>query len=59
MKLRFGIKTAQQFTTYDDILRVWLEADNIPIIEHAWAFDHFIPLGPDPTGTQLEGWTLL
>src|SRR5437764_4649031 len=59
MKLRFGIKTAQQYTSYDDILRVWLEADNIPIIEHAWAFDHFIPLGLDPTGPQLEGWTLL
>jgi len=59
MKLRFGIKTAQQFTSFDDILRVWLEADRIPIIEHAWAFDHFIPLGPDPTGPQLEGWTLL
>jgi F420-dependent oxidoreductase-like protein len=59
MKLRFGIKTAQQYTTYDDILRVWLEADSIPIIEHAWAFDHFIPLGLDPTGPQLEGWTLL
>jgi len=59
MRLRFGIKTAQQFTTYQDILRVWLEADKIPSIEHAWAFDHFIPLGPDPTGPQLEGWTLL
>lgn len=59
MRLRFGIKTAQQFTTYQDILRVWLEADRIPSIEHAWAFDHFIPLGPDPTGPQLEGWTLL
>jgi F420-dependent oxidoreductase-like protein len=58
-KLRFGIKTAQQFTDYESILRVWLEADNIPSIEHAWAFDHFIPLGPDPTGPQLEGWTLL
>ncbi len=59
MKLRFGIKTAQQNTSYEDILRVWLEADSIPSIEHAWAFDHFIPLGPDPTGPQLEGWTLL
>ena len=58
MKLRFGIKTAQQFTSYDDILRVWLEADAIPIIEHAWAFDHFIPLGPDPTGPQpMSAWT--
>src|SRR5579885_2800315 len=59
MKLSFGIKTAQQFTTYESILHVWKEADGIPVIEHAWAFDHFIPLGPDPTGTQLEGWTLL
>lgn len=59
MKLSFGIKTAPQFTTYDDILRVWNEADSLPEIEHAWAFDHFIPLGPDPTGPQLEGWTLL
>ena len=57
--LSFGIKTAQQNTTYKDILRVWMEADSVPSIEHAWAFDHFIPLGPDPTGTQLEGWTLL
>jgi F420-dependent oxidoreductase-like protein len=59
VRLRFGIKTAQQFTTYEDILRVWTEADGIPSIEHAWAFDHFIPLGPDPTGPQLEGWSLL
>lgn len=59
MNLRFGIKTAQQNTSYDSILRIWLEADSIPSIEHAWAFDHFIPLGPDPTGPQLEGWTLL
>src|SRR5579875_3367792 len=59
MKLSFGIKTAQQFTDYESIVRVWKEADSIPVIEHAWAFDHFIPLGPDPTGPQLEGWTLL
>src|SRR5205085_12516393 len=59
MNLRFGIKTAQQFTTYEDILRVWQEADSVSSIEHAWAFDHFIPLGPDTTGPQLEGWTLL
>jgi len=57
--LRFGIKTAQQFTDYESILRVWIEADSIPSIEHAWAFDHFIPLGPDPTGPRLVGWTLL
>ena len=58
-RLRFGIKTAPQHTTYDDILRVWEEADAIPIIEHAWVFDHFVPLGTNPAGPCLEGWTLL
>lgn len=58
-KLSFGIKTVQQHTTYDDMLRVWQEADSIPSIEHAWLFDHFMPLGRDATGPCLEGWTLL
>src|SRR5205085_1020158 len=58
-RLRFGIKTAPQRTTYDDILRVWQEADAVPIIEHAWVFDHFVPLGANPAGPCLEGWTLL
>ena len=59
MKLRFGIKTAPQNTTYEEMLRVWLEADTVPIIEHAWLFDHFMSLGIDFTGPCLEGWTLL
>ena len=57
--LRFGIKTAPQHTTYEDMLRVWREADALPIFEHAWDFDHFMPLGSDPTGPCLEAWTLL
>jgi F420-dependent oxidoreductase-like protein len=57
--LSFGIKTAPQNTTYEDMLRVWQEADEIPVIEHAWLFDHFTPLGGDPTGPCLEGWSLL
>src|SRR5215831_21286720 len=58
--LRFGIKTSPQLTTYESMLRVWSEADRIPIFEHAWLFDHFMPiLGSDPTGPCLEGWTLL
>jgi len=58
-RLRFGIKTAPQNTTYAGMLRVWQEADTVPIMEHAWLFDHFMPLGADPTGPCLEGWTLL
>jgi F420-dependent oxidoreductase-like protein len=58
--LRFGIKTAPQATTYEDMLRVWQEADEIPTIEHAWLFDHFMPIGNnDPAGPVLEGWSLL
>lgn len=56
---RFGIATAPQQVTYDDILRVWLEADTIPQIEHAWLFDHLLPIAGDPAGPIFEGWTLL
>jgi F420-dependent oxidoreductase-like protein len=58
-RLRFGIKTAPQWTTYEDMLHIWQEADALPQFEHAWLFDHFMPLGNDPTGPCLEGWTLL
>ncbi|WBO62075.1 LLM class flavin-dependent oxidoreductase [Streptomyces camelliae] len=56
---RFGIMTAPMQVTYDDILRVWREADAIPEIEHAWLFDHLMPIGGDPNGPVHEGWTLL
>jgi alkanesulfonate monooxygenase SsuD/methylene tetrahydromethanopterin reductase-like flavin-dependent oxidoreductase (luciferase family) len=55
----FGIITAQQQVDYRDVLRVWLEADAIPEIEHAWLFDHLMPIGGDPNGPIFEGWTLL
>jgi alkanesulfonate monooxygenase SsuD/methylene tetrahydromethanopterin reductase-like flavin-dependent oxidoreductase (luciferase family) len=55
----FGILTAPQQVSYDDVLRVWREADTIPEIEHAWLFDHLMPIGGDPDGPILEGWTLL
>lgn len=55
----FGIMTAQQQVVYEDVLRVWLEADAISQIRHAWLFDHLLPIGGDPDGPILEGWTLL
>jgi F420-dependent oxidoreductase-like protein len=58
-KLSFGIKTSPQHTTYEAMLRVWQEADTVEVIEHAWLFDHFMPIGGDHTGPCLEGWTLL
>ena len=59
MHVRFGIATAPQQVSYDDIARVWHEADTIPEIEHAWLFDHLLPIAGDPTGPIFEGWTLL
>ena len=56
---RFGIMTAPMNVDYQDILRVWREADMIPEIEHAWLFDHLMPIGGDPNGPIFEGWTVL
>jgi alkanesulfonate monooxygenase SsuD/methylene tetrahydromethanopterin reductase-like flavin-dependent oxidoreductase (luciferase family) len=55
----FGIMTTPMQVDYQDILRVWREADAVPEIEHAWLFDHLMPIGGDPDGPIFEGWTLL
>jgi len=51
--------TAPQQVQYREVKRVWREADAIAEIEHAWLFDHLLPIGGDPNGPILEGWTLL
>ncbi|HEY0757316.1 MAG TPA: LLM class flavin-dependent oxidoreductase [Ktedonobacteraceae bacterium] len=56
---RFGIATAPAQVSYREILRVWQEADTLPEIEHAWLFDHLMPIFGDPNGPIFEGWTLL
>lgn len=59
MKLSFGIKTVPVNTTFDELVEIWQEADGIPAIEHAWLWDHFLPLrGPVETPIH-EGWTML
>jgi alkanesulfonate monooxygenase SsuD/methylene tetrahydromethanopterin reductase-like flavin-dependent oxidoreductase (luciferase family) len=58
-RVTFGIKTSQANTTYAEILRIWREADAIPAFEHAWLWDHLVPLRGEVTGPALEAWTLL
>jgi alkanesulfonate monooxygenase SsuD/methylene tetrahydromethanopterin reductase-like flavin-dependent oxidoreductase (luciferase family) len=58
-RLSFGIKTSQQGTSYAEIQRVWREADQVPVLEHAWLWDHLVPLRGEITGAALEAWTLL
>lgn len=55
----FGIMTAPMQVDYADVLGVWREADTVPQIDHAWLFDHLMPIGGDPNGPIYEGWTLL
>lgn len=57
--LRFGIKTAPQDASYEEMLAIWQEADSIPAFEHAWLFDHFAPINGHLDGPCFEGWTLL
>jgi alkanesulfonate monooxygenase SsuD/methylene tetrahydromethanopterin reductase-like flavin-dependent oxidoreductase (luciferase family) len=57
--ISFGIKTSQSSNTYDEILSTWREADEVAVFEHAWLWDHLVPLRGDTTGAALEAWTLL
>jgi alkanesulfonate monooxygenase SsuD/methylene tetrahydromethanopterin reductase-like flavin-dependent oxidoreductase (luciferase family) len=55
----FGIKTTPMHTTYERIRRTWLQADEVPELEHAWLWDHMLPLAGPRNGNLFEGWTLL
>lgn len=57
-KLRFGVQTHPQHTTYTEILQTWRELDELGF-DTAFLFDHFIPISSDPNGPCFEGWTLL
>ncbi len=58
-RVTFGVKTSQSNVTYDQIRDIWLEAEEEPLFEHAWLWDHFIPLRGPANGAALEAWTLL
>ena len=57
--MRFGIKTAPQHTSFEEMLEVWRAADGIELFESAWNFDHFYPLVGDTDGPCLEAWVTL
>jgi alkanesulfonate monooxygenase SsuD/methylene tetrahydromethanopterin reductase-like flavin-dependent oxidoreductase (luciferase family) len=58
-RVSFGVKTSQMGISYDHILDVWRQADELPVFEHAWLWDHMVPLRGPVTGAALESWTLL
>lgn len=57
--MRFAFKTANQNTSWADVLSVWREADGIEVFESGWNFDHFYPIQGDSAGPCLEGWMML
>jgi alkanesulfonate monooxygenase SsuD/methylene tetrahydromethanopterin reductase-like flavin-dependent oxidoreductase (luciferase family) len=59
MHVSYGIKTSQMGLTYEQAQRIWREADQIDVFEHAWLWDHLVPLRGDVDADALEAWTLL
>ncbi|MDG2261312.1 MAG: LLM class F420-dependent oxidoreductase [Actinomycetota bacterium] len=57
--MRYGIKTAPQHCTWQDMLDIWRLADDIELFESAWNFDHFYPLVGDTDGPCMEAWVTL
>ncbi len=56
--MEFGIQTGPQHVAYSDVLAVWQTVEQAGF-DHAWTFDHFIPIFSNPNGPCLEGWTTL
>jgi F420-dependent oxidoreductase-like protein len=56
---RYAIKTPNHHTTWENMLEIWKEADQIELFESAWNWDHLYPLRSDPHGTSLDGWVTL
>lgn len=57
---RLSFKTKPQHTRWDDLLAMWLEAEQIEALDTGWLFDHFYPIFPDASeGPCFEGWTAL
>ncbi len=57
--MRHAVVTAPQRTTWEWILEVWQRADQQPLFESAWTFDHLYPLFGDSSEDCLDGWVTL
>jgi F420-dependent oxidoreductase-like protein len=57
--MRFAIKTRPEHQTWEELRDVWIAADEIPLFESAWNWDHFYPLTGDLDGPNFEAWTML
>jgi len=57
--MRFAVKTRPEHQTWEELRDAWIAADEIPLFESAWNWDHFYPLTPPYEGPNFEAWTML
>jgi F420-dependent oxidoreductase-like protein len=57
--VRFAVKTRPEHTPWAQLRDVWVAADEVPLFESAWNWDHFYPLTEPFTGPNLEAWSML
>lgn len=57
--MRFAFSTSPQRTTWDWMLEVWRRADQLPVFESGWTFDHLYPLYGNSAEDCMEGWITL
>lgn len=55
--MKISFKTSQHLTTWEELVAVWRYADEIEVFEGGWLFDHFYPLGAEPSAPCMEAWT--
>ena len=57
--MRFAVKTRPEHQSWDELRDIWVAADEVPLFESIWNWDHFYPLTGDLPGPNFEGWTML
>jgi len=57
--MRFALKTRPEHQSWQELRDLWVAADEFPIFESMWNWDHFYPLTGDLHGPNFEGWTML
>lgn len=57
--MRFALKTRPEHQSWDELRDLWVAADEFPVFESMWNWDHFYPLTGDLNGPNFEGWTML
>lgn len=57
--MRYAFSTSPQRTTWEWMHEVWKRADDLPVFESGWTFDHLYPLFGDSTDDCMEGWITL